>query len=552
MPLTPADPRRVALYARVSTVRQAEAELSIPDQIRQGEDYCRARGMTLVETFVEAGASATDDRRPEFQRMIEAATSPARPFDAVLVHSMSRFFREQHLSEMYVHRLRKAGVAVVSMTQDFAADATGNLIRQILGSFDEYQSRENGKHTLRAMQENARQGFWNGSKPPFGYLIVEAERRGAKAKKRLAIDPAEAGTVRMIYELALGAEGVPLGVKAIVTRLNAAGMRNRGKPFHISSVHRILTSETYAGRHAFNRLDAKTKARKPADQHVEVDVPALVSAEEFEIVQASLRSRSPKRTPPRVVSGPTLLTGLARCASCGSGMTIRTGKGGRYRYYTCAGCAQKGKTACSGRSVPMAALDGVVLDHLADKLFTPARLTAILEASIARSETADADRAKRLAQSRRALTEAQGRVSRLLEMIENGLIGVDDPQLRERMDNAKLARRQAEDEVRVLEAAGRGGAAAITPQAVERLSGALRGALAADDPSFRKAYLRLFVSEIVVDDEEVRMTGPTSALAKAAMQDRLPACAELVPSFVREWRPVGDSNPCRRRERAVS
>ena len=151
-----------------------------------------------------------------------------------------------------------------------------------------------------------------------------------------------------------------------------------------------------------------------------------------------------------------------------------------------------------------------MLDHLADRLFTPARLTVILEASIARSDTADADRAKRLAQGRCALMESQGRVSRLLKMIETGLIGLDDPQLRERMEAAKFSRRQAEGEVRVLEAAGRGAAMAITPEAVERLSGALRGALAAEDPAFRKAYLRFFVSEIVVDDEEVRMTGPTS------------------------------------------
>ena len=236
----------------------------------------------------------------------------------------------------------------------------------------------------------------------------------------------------------------------------------------------------------------------------------------------------------------------------GSGMTIRTGKSGRYRYYVCAGCAQKGKTTCDGRSVPMAALDATVLDHLADRLFTPARLTAILEGSIAQSEAAHAGRARRLAQARRAFTEAQGRVGRLLEMIENGLIGLDDPQLRERMHAAKLSRRSAEDEVRVLEATCKAGAPAITPQAVARLSDTLCGALVADDPLFRKAYLRLFASEVVVDDEEVRMRGPTAALAKAAMQDRLPAAAALVPSFVREWRPVGDSNPCYRRERAVS
>jgi hypothetical protein len=32
----------------------------------------------------------------------------------------------------------------------------------MMAPFDEYQSKENGKHTLRAMKENARQGFWTG------------------------------------------------------------------------------------------------------------------------------------------------------------------------------------------------------------------------------------------------------------------------------------------------------------------------------------------------------------------------------------------------------
>jgi DNA invertase Pin-like site-specific DNA recombinase len=71
---------------------------------------------------------------------------------------------------------------VLSMTQDFKDDPTGNLIRQTVGSFDEYQSRENARHTLRAMQENGRQGFWNGSRPPFGYQTIEAEKRGQRVK----------------------------------------------------------------------------------------------------------------------------------------------------------------------------------------------------------------------------------------------------------------------------------------------------------------------------------------------------------------------------------
>ena len=63
------------------------------------------------------------------------------------------------------------------------------MMRQIMALFDEYQSKENAKHTLRAMRENARQGYWNGSRPPFGYRIVAAEQRGARTKKKLEIDP---------------------------------------------------------------------------------------------------------------------------------------------------------------------------------------------------------------------------------------------------------------------------------------------------------------------------------------------------------------------------
>jgi DNA invertase Pin-like site-specific DNA recombinase len=62
------------------------------------------------------------------------------------------------------------------------------MMRQIMTLFDEYQSKENGKHTLRAMKENARQGFWNGALPPIGYRIVASEQRGAKIKKKLEID----------------------------------------------------------------------------------------------------------------------------------------------------------------------------------------------------------------------------------------------------------------------------------------------------------------------------------------------------------------------------
>src|SRR5262249_57173195 len=95
-------PLRAALYLRVSTARQAEHDVSIPDQRKQGEAYCASRGYKLAETYVEAGASATNDRRPEFQRMIEAGTSKPAPFDVGVVPSFSRLFPDHFELELYV------------------------------------------------------------------------------------------------------------------------------------------------------------------------------------------------------------------------------------------------------------------------------------------------------------------------------------------------------------------------------------------------------------------------------------------------------------------
>jgi len=75
-----------------------------------------------------------------------------------------------------------------------------------------------------------------------------------------------------------------------------------------------------------------------------------------------LRAASPQRLPhrvaPRVVSGPTVLTGIYFCATCGMAMTLRTGEGGRYRYYTCSIKARQGETGCKGHSTPWKSSSG--------------------------------------------------------------------------------------------------------------------------------------------------------------------------------------------------
>ena len=290
---------RAALYLRVSTARQAEHDVSIPDQKRQGETYCEARNLQLVETFIEPGASATNDRRPEFQRMIEAGTSKPAPFDVVVVHSFSRFFRDHFELEFYVRKLAKNGVKLVSITQEMGDDSMHVMMRQIMALFDEYQSKENAKHVMRALKENARQGFWNGSLPPIGYRTVAAEQRGAKVEKKLEIDPLHADTVRLIYRLDLEGDGAAgqMSVKNIVSYLNSRRIftRDCGR-WGIGQVHRILTRRTHMGEHEFNKR-SKTKELKPKTEVVVVPVPPIIDHETFDAVQKLLKARNPKVVP---------------------------------------------------------------------------------------------------------------------------------------------------------------------------------------------------------------------------------------------------------------
>jgi DNA invertase Pin-like site-specific DNA recombinase len=301
----------------------------------------------------------------------------------MIVHSYSRFSRDAVEAGVHLKRLKRLGIRLVSVTQPTAEDATGEMTRQNLLAFNAYQSNENVKHTLRAMKENPREGYWNGSPPPHGYLVEEAGRRGDKTKKRLAVDEAEAAVVREVVELCLqGRAGIPLGVKAIAKDWNERGIRFRGGcQFSTGLVHRILTNATHGGSYTFKRVSAETEEAKPQAETVSYPFPVIVSPETLAQVRQHLASRAPARTPPRVVSGPILLTGLAICSTCGGGMTLRTGTsktGVVYRYYACSAAARKGRTACPGRSIPMAELDGVVEGGLFDRVFRPERLAELV------------------------------------------------------------------------------------------------------------------------------------------------------------------------------
>jgi site-specific DNA recombinase len=542
--------QRAALYLRVSTTRQAEHDVSIPDQRRQGETWCASRGFQLVETFVEAGASATNDRRPEFQRMIEAGTTKPAPFDILVVHSFSRFFRDHFELEFYVRKLAKNGVKLVSITQEMGDDPMHVMMRQIMALFDEYQSKENAKHVLRAMNENARQGFWNGALAPIGYRIVAAEQRGSKTKKKLEIDPLHADTVRLIYRLFLEGDGKtgPLGVKAITCHLNERRYFTRdGGRWGLAQIHAILTRTTYIGEHRFNTRSHKNREKKPESEVSIMAVPPLIDREIFDAVQARLKSRNPMVTPSRITSGPTLLTGICFCAKCGGAMTLRTGRGsagGTYRYYTCSTKARQGKTGCAGRTIPMDKLDDLIANHLQDRLLQPKRLETVLTSLLDRREERTERRREHLAELHRRITETDQRLNRLYDAIEAGLADLNDSVLKERMAGLKAIRDQATtDAERAQATLDTTGNQAVTPDMIEGFADVARKKLRLEGGGYRRDHLRALAQRVEVSDTEVRIMGSKSELLRTLVAaSSVKSAVSGVHSSVLKWRARHDSN----------
>ena len=244
--------------------------------------------------------------------------------------------------------------------------------------------------------------------------------------------------------------------------------------------------------------------------------------------------------PPRVVSGPILLTGLAVCASCRGAMTLRTGtsrSGQVHRYYTCSTCAREGKTVCKGRSIRMDKLDTLVTSHLADRLLEPHRLTEMLTSLASKRAAKAATVDARIAALEREAHEANERLRRLYKLIEDGVAELDNI-LKDRIialkadrDGARAAMERARSGVRP--------PMDISPIVVERFGTAMREKLTNGEVPFRKACIGSLVDRIEVDDSQIRIVGRKDVLEQAVLANG--GSVPGVRSFVRKWRTGQDS-----------
>ena len=536
------------VYARVSTKKQSQADLSVPDQLAQCRSFAHERGCTDVREFIDAKTGTTGDRT-DFKQMVEQAKFGSERPAYVIVHSFSRAYRDAVEFEVLFRDLRKRGVSLVSATQPTGDDdANARMMRGIITLFDEHHSMETSKHVRRTMKENAAQGYWNGSTPPYGYETETVGKKGAREKKRLRINPKEAEVVELMANLRLGRIGDPngVGVKAVCAHLNDANYRTRrGALWGVGTVHKILSSTTYIGKHVYNRSNSRTGEARQTDEHVIMECPAILSVADHERLRQTFRSANPKSGRPRAVAGPVLLSELATCAQCGASMTATTGTGNSgkiYTYYSCASKLRVGDLKCTGVRVSRDRLDKAVMSCVREQLLHPGRLAHLLSSLKDRYDDERQTTSLKIARLEDEVRDAEAGLANLYGAIISGAMDANEPTLQQMQTDLKANRDRAQAALDGMVKRD-GLAAEVTEAQVVRFGELLRERLNASDVAFTKGYLRLLLDRVEVGKARAVLVGREDAiLAAIGVSANDNTFEERVRSYVPKWRTQQDSN----------
>lgn len=233
-------------YYRVSTETQAEKGGGLETQRQYVDKYCCDHGITLDNTFTDAGLSGavkdTDEddaisKRPALVEMLAVLQEG----DTVIVLNTSRLWRSDTAKVIIRRELMRHKAHVVAVENPrfdlYASNPNDRFMDGIMELMDEWERltialKLSKGRTAKAM---------NGDKPagvaPYGY-------RYTQDKKHIEIDPVEAQAVRLMFSE--GQKGNSLA--QIADALNRKGLRTRrGKQWSAGSVQVILRNRFYIG-----------------------------------------------------------------------------------------------------------------------------------------------------------------------------------------------------------------------------------------------------------------------------------------------------------------
>jgi DNA invertase Pin-like site-specific DNA recombinase len=160
------NPKRVALYARVSTLDKGQDPETQLVQLRQ---YAQARNFEIVTEYIDY-ASGTSEDRTQYKLMMDAAKK--RKIDVVLVWRYDRFARSTQALVNALKEFQSLGIDFISYQENIdTTTPTGELIFHVMASLAQFESSLISQRVKAGMARAKAQGKHIGLKSPFGPKI---------------------------------------------------------------------------------------------------------------------------------------------------------------------------------------------------------------------------------------------------------------------------------------------------------------------------------------------------------------------------------------------
>lgn len=279
----------VAIYARVST--EHEAQLSaLENQIDWYKPILATRpDWTLVKQYIDEGITGTSaEKRPQFMKMIRDAK--AHKFNMIITREVSRFARNTVDTLQYTRMLKEFGVEVFFINDNIKTfDGDGELRLTIMATLAQDESRKTSIRVKAGQQTSMDNGVVYGTGNILGY-----DRVG----KEMVINPEQAKTVRMIFDMYLDG----MGLKSIKYELESRGrLTAMGKTQWFESViSKVLRNSFYCGIMTYHKYYCPDYLKQNRVKNMgEIEMTytkgthePIVTEEEFNLVQARMDART--------------------------------------------------------------------------------------------------------------------------------------------------------------------------------------------------------------------------------------------------------------------
>ena len=165
---------KAVVYARVSTRGQ-----NPENQLLALRKYAEARGLQIVETYVDVGQSGGKASRPELDRLMMDARR--RKFNIVLVARLDRLARSLKQLVMTLDELRELGISFVSLQEAFdTSTSTGILLFQVVGAIAEFERSLIRERIALGLERARAEGKTIGR--PLGAQVDEQELRRLRSE----------------------------------------------------------------------------------------------------------------------------------------------------------------------------------------------------------------------------------------------------------------------------------------------------------------------------------------------------------------------------------